>query len=52
MMAEDISPHKIGISGSSANIDITDAELGQTGFVMFRRDRIGRWGGGVILYVK
>ena len=30
---------------------ITDAELGLTGYVMFRRDRIGRRGG-VILYVK
>ena len=28
------------------------AELGLTGYVMFRRDRIGRRGGGVILYVK
>ena len=35
-----------------ANIDITDAELGLTGYVMFRKDRIGRRGGGVILYVK
>ena len=33
-------------------LDITDAELGLTGYVMFRRDRIGRRGGGVILYVK
>ena len=32
--------------------DITDAELGLTGYVMCRRDRIGRRGGGVILYVK
>ena len=31
---------------------ITDAELGLTGYVMFRRDRIGRRGGEVILYVK
>ena len=31
---------------------ITDAELGLTGYVMFRKDRIGRRGGGVILYVK
>ena len=33
-----------------ANIDITYAELGLTGCVMFGRDRIGRRG--VILYVK
>ena len=31
--------------------DITDAELRLAGYVMFRRDRIGRRGG-VILYVK
>ena len=29
-----------------------DAELRLTGYVMFRRDQIGRRGGGVILYVK
>ena len=31
---------------------MTDAELGLTGYVMFRKDRIGRRGGEVILYVK
>ena len=40
------------LTESWANIDITDAELGLTGYVMFRKDRIGRRGGGVILYVK
>ena len=52
IMVEDIDPHIIGIIESWANIDITDAELGLTGYVMFRKDRIGRRGGGVILYVK
>ena len=51
-MVEDIDPHIIGITESWANTDITDAELGLTGYVMFRRDRVGRRGGGVILYVK
>ena len=51
-MVEDIHPHIIGITESWANTDITDAELRLTGYVMFRRDRIGRRGGGVILYVK
>ena len=37
---------------SRADTDITDTELGLTGYAMFRRDRIGRRGGGVILYVK
>ena len=52
IMAEDIGHHIIGITASWANIGITDAELGLTGYVLFRRDRIGRRGGGVILYVK
>ena len=52
IMVEDIDPHIIGITESWANTDITYAELGLTGYVMFRRDRIGRRGGGVILYVK
>ena len=52
IMVEDIDPHIIGITESWANIDITDAELGLTGYLMFRKDRIGRRGGGVILYVK
>ena len=52
IMLEDIDPHIIGITESWANIDIIDAELGLTGYVMFRKDRIGRRGGGVILYVK
>ena len=52
VMVEDIGPHIIGITESWANIDITDAELGLRGYIMFRRDRIGRRGGGVILYVK
>ena len=52
IMVKDIDPHIIGSTESLANTDITNAELGLTGYVMFRRDRIGRRGGGVILYVK
>ena len=52
IMVEDIDPHIIGITESWANTDIKDAELGLTGCVMFRRNRTGRRGGGVILYVK
>ena len=51
-MVEDIDRHIIGITESWANIDITDAELGLTRYVMFRKDRKGRRGGEVILYVK
>ncbi len=42
-MVEDIDPHIIGITESWAT-DISDAELGLTGYVMFRKDRIGRRG--------
>ena len=52
IMVEDIDPRIIGIIKSWANTYITDVELGLTGYVMFRRDRIGGRGGGVILYVK
>ena len=52
IMVEDIDPHIIGITESWANTDITYAELGLTGYVMFRRYRIRRRGGGVMLYVK
>ena len=52
IMVEDIHPHLIRITESWASTDIKDAELGLAGYVMFRRDRIGRRGGGVILYVK
>ena len=47
IMVEDIDPYIIGITESWANTDRTTyAELGLTGYVMFRIDRIG------ILYVK
>ena len=46
IMVEDITPHIIGITESWA--DISDAVLGMPGFVMFRKDRIERRGGGLI----
>ena len=52
IMVEDIDLHIIGITESWANTDITDAELGLTGYVLFRRDRIRRRGGEVILHVN
>ena len=51
-MVDDINPHIIGITESWANNDITNAELGLEGYVMFRKDRIGRRGGGVLLYIN
>ena len=41
-MVDDIKQHIIGITESWAYNDITDAELGLEGYVMFRKDRIGR----------
>ena len=40
------------INNIGSTKDITDAELGLEGYVMFRKDRMGRRGGGVLLYVK
>ena len=51
-MVEDIDPHIIGITEYWATPDIRDAELGMTGYVIFRKNRLGRRGGGVILYIK
>ena len=51
IMVDVIKPHLIGITESWANIDITDAELGLGGYVMFRKDRMGRRRG-VLLYIK
>ena len=53
-MVEDTDSHIIGITELWANTDISDAELGLTGYIMFMRDRIGRGrggGGGVILCI-
>ena len=52
IMVDEIKPHIIGITESWANNDITDAELGLEGCVMFRKDRMGKRGGGVLLYIK
>ena len=53
IMVDEIKPYIIGITESWANNDITDAELGLEGYVMFRIDRMGRrGGGGVLRYIK
>ena len=52
IMDDEIKPHIIGITESWANNDITDAELGLEGYVMFKKDRMGRRGGGVLLFIK
>ena len=52
IMVDDIKLNIIGITESWVTNDITHAELGLEGYVMFRKDRIGRRGGGVLLYIK
>ena len=52
IMVDDIKPHIICITESWANNDITDAELGLETYAMFRKDRMGRRGGRVLLYIK
>ena len=51
-MVDDIKTHIIGITESWANNDVIDAELGLAVYAMFRKDRMGRRGGGVLLYIK
>ena len=53
IMVDEIKPHIIiGITEKWANNDIADADLGLEGYVMFRKDRMGRRGGRVLLYIK
>ena len=52
IMVDEIKPHIIGITESWANNDIADAELGLEGYIMFRKDRMGRRRGGVFLCNK
>ena len=52
IMVDDIKSHIIGITESWENDYITDAEFGLEGYVMFRKDRMGRRGGGVLLCIK
>ena len=40
IMVDVIKPHIIGITESWANNDITYAEMGLEGYVMFRKDRM------------
>ena len=42
IMVDDIKPHIICITESWAHNDITYAELGLEGYVLFRKDRIGK----------
>ena len=52
IMVDEIKPHITGITELWVNNYITDAELGLEGYVMFRKDIMGRRGGGVLLYIK
>ena len=52
IMVYEIKPHIIGITESWENNDITDSELGLEGYVMSRKERMGRRGGRVLLYIN
>ena len=52
IMVDEIKPRIIGIIESWTNNYITYAELGLEGYVMFRKDRMGRRGGGMLLYIE
>ena len=52
IMVDEIKPHIIVITESWTDNDITDAELGLEGYVMFRKGRMGRRGGGVLVYIN
>jgi ribonuclease P/MRP protein subunit RPP40 len=45
-------PDIVGITESWTHDQITNAELDIAGFNLYRKDRIGKRGGGVLLYVK
>ena len=51
-MVADIVPDIIGITESWAHKDMVDADLMLPGYVMLRKDRQERMGGGVIMYIK
>ena len=50
IMVDEIKPQIIGITESWQTMIITYAELGLEGYVMFRKDRMGRRG--VLIYIK
>ena len=52
IMVAGIGPQVIGITESWRKKNIVDAELALTGYVMFRKDRQERRGGGVMLCIK
>ena len=49
-MITDIDPQVMGITES--NKVIVDAQLARSGYVMLRKDRRERRGGGEIIYIK
>ena len=51
-MADDTQPDIIGITETWTKPDMGDAEFGLAGYKMFRKDRLVKRGGGVMLYFK
>ena len=52
VVTPEVVASKINNMKDNKNNDITNAELGLEDYVMFRKDIIGRRGGGVLLYIK
>jgi hypothetical protein len=42
----------IGVVESWATTQVYDAELTMEGYIMFRKDRCGQKGGGILLYIR
>ena len=51
-MADDTQPDIIGITETWTKPNMGDAEFGLAGYKMFRKDRLVKRGGGVMLYFK
>ena len=51
MITADSRPQIIGITESWCNKDVIDSEINIDGYTLYRKDRSGSKGGGVLLYV-
>jgi Endonuclease-reverse transcriptase len=51
LLVEDEKPDVLAITESWAHKLVNDAELSIAGYQMFRRDRVDKMGGGVLLYI-
>lgn len=52
LMVNLLSPHILCVSESWLKPDISDIEIEINGYNSYRKDRIGRTGGGILVYIK